>query len=479
MNDIRVKNRGMQSVLFERLSNEQCKKIHCASLSILAETGICLHDEEAVGLLKAAGAKVTNDKVVCIPDGLVEKALTSAPKEITMFDRNGNPAMHLGSNRCYYGPGSDCFYIIDHRTGKRRLAILDDVKEGVRLCDSLPHIDFVMSMFLPNDRDQKVYDRSQMQVMLSNTTKPIVFVALDFEGCVDTIEMVKIVVGGEAALRQKPLVACYINVTSALNQNQEALQKLLYLSDKGVPFTYVPLTIGGITGPVTPAGSIALNNAGVLAGLVLSQLKREGTPFIAPAQGVTALDMKSMVSPYFDPDFRGLSNAMANYYQLPSFGFGGVSEAHLLDAENSAEAAITLVHETLSGSNLIHDLGYLDGGLSGSFMQLVLCNEMLGFLDHLMAPIEINDETLALDIINHVGHNGEYLNLEHTMRYFRNLWTPDLFIRNNHEEWEGAGSKNFIERATERVDKILSEYVSESLTDDVTEALKKIVDKAV
>lgn len=478
MTNIRINDQSFGSVQFERISTEQCKKIHNASLEILARTGVRLHDEEAVNLLKKAGAFIAEGNRVRIPAGLVEKALSTVPKRVTMYNRYGKPALYLEDYRCYYGTGSDCLNIIDHRTGERRPSVLKDIEEGIRLCDALPYVDFVMSMFLPEDKDQRIYGQYQMEVMLNNTTKPIVFVTPDFEGCVDAVEMTEAVVGGAEALRQRPLIACYINVTSALVHNQEALQKLLYLSGKGLPYAYIPVTTGGINGPVTPAGSIALNNAGMLAGLVLSQLKREGSPFIAPGMGVGALDMSSMATVYFDADFKGLAAAMAHFYNLPCFGIGGVSESHMVDHETSAEAAISLFHETLFGANLIHDLGFLDGGLTGSFVQVVICNEIIRYLEHFMAPIEVSDETLALDIIDEMGPEGEYLSHDHTMTHFRKIWIPDLFVRNDYETWQNAGSKNLTERATERVEKILAEHKPEPLPDDVVQAVNDIIQRA-
>lgn len=478
MTSIRVNDRNFGGVQFARISSEQCKKIHNASLEILSRTGVCLHDEKAVDLLKKSGAFVAEENRIRIPAGLVEKALGSVPKRVTLYDRYGRRPLYLEGCRCYYGTGSDCLNIVDHRTGERRPAVLKDIEEGIRLCDALPHVDFLMSMFHPSDADARISDRCQMEVMLNNTTKPIVFVTHELKGCVDAVEMTEKVLGGAETLRQRPLIACYINVTSALVHNQEALQKLLYLSGKGLPFTYVPVTTGGMNGPVTPAGALALNNAGMLAGLVLSQLKREGTPFIAPGMGIGSLDMKSMVAVYLDADFRGLAAAMAHFYDLPCFGYGGVSESHLVDQETSAEAAMTLFHDTLFGANLIHDLGFLDGGLTGSFVQVVICNEIIDYLEHLMAPIDINEETLALDLIDEMGPTGQYLSHKHTMAHFRKIWIPDLFVRNTYSSWEKKGSKNLTERAEERIEKILAEHKSDPLPDDTVQAVKTIVKRA-
>ena len=478
MANIRVNDRSFGSVQYGRLSPEQCEKLHNASLTILERTGVRLYYQEAIDLLKKAGAFVSEGNRVRIPSGLVEKALSTAPKRVTLYDRHGQPAIYLEGHRCYYGPGSDCLNISDHRTGERRQPVVQDIVEGITVCDALPNVDFVMSMFLPSDVDAMVSDRYQMEAMLNHTTKPIVYVTNEFSGCVDAVEMAEAVVGGAEALRQKPLAACYINVTTGLRHNEEALQKLLFLSDKGLPLLYIPVIIGGISGPVTTAGNMALVNAGVLAGLVLSQLKREGAPFITSGWGGEGLDMQTMVSPYCPPDSKGVAHALAHYYNLPMFSLGGCSESKLVDQQAAAEAALTLMTETLGGGNLIHDLGYLESGLCGSLVQLVICNEIVSWMEHLMAPVEINDETLALDLIDEIGPDGQFLDTEHTMAHFREKWYPGVFERGNYDQWQAAGGKSLGERAAERVEEILAEHKPEPLPDDAVRAIRAIVRRA-
>ena len=478
MAKIRINDKTFGGVQYGRLSPEQCQKLHNASLEILARTGARLYDQEAIDLLKKAGASVSEGNRVRIPAGLVEKAFSTVPKRVALYNRHGQSPLFLEEGNCYYGAGSDCLNIIDHRTGERRKPVLQDVVEGITVCDALPHIDFVMSMFLPFDVNAMVSDRYQMEAMLNTTTKPIVYVTNEFSGCVDAVEMAEAVVGGAEALRQRPLAACYINVTTGLRHNEEALQKLLFLADKGLPLLYIPVIIGGISGPITTAGSMALVNAGVLTGLVLSQLKREGAPFITSGWGGEGLDMQTMVSPYCPPDSKGVAHDLAHYYNLPMFSLGGCSESKLVDQQAAAEAALTLMTETLGGGNLIHDLGYLESGLCGSLAQLVICDEIVGWLEHFMAPVEISDETLALDLIDEIGPDGQFLDTEHTLARFREKWYPGVFERGNYAQWQAAGGKSLGERAAERVEEILAEHQPEPLPDDVAQAIRAIVRRA-
>jgi trimethylamine--corrinoid protein Co-methyltransferase len=463
---------------FARLTPEECQKIHNASVTILERTGVRLYEPEAINLVSRAGATVSEGNRARIPARLVEQALTTAPKRLTLHDRNGNPVMPVEGYRSFFGPGSDVLNIVDHRTGLRRKPVLQDVVEGITLCDALDNIDFVMSMFLPQDVNQVIADRYQMQVMLNHTIKPIVFVTYDTSGCVDAIEMAEAVAGGAAALAQKPFVACYINVTTGLRHNQEALQKLLLLAGKGLPAMYIPVVLGGVTAPVTVPGAMACVYAGVLAGLVISQLKRPGTPFLVPGWGAGALDMRTLVEPYCGPDFQGVGEAMARYYDLPTFGLAGASDSKLVDQQASYEAALTLLGTVLAGGHIVHDMGYLESGLSGSLAQLAICDEMVSWIKSCVSDIEVNDETLALDLIDQIGPDGQFLEVEHTLQHYRERWYPRLIERDNHDRWLAKGSKTMAQRAAERVETILASHRPQALPDAAARAVHAVVERA-
>jgi len=473
-----IQERRLSAPIFRRLTEEQCEKLHQASLQILEQTGARLYEPEAVELLRSAGAKVSDGNLVRVPARLVEQAFTTVPHEVTLYDRHGNPVMPVQGDRSFYGPGSDCLNIIDHRTWEHRKPVLQDIVEGITLCDALPYIDFVMSMFLPTDVDQTIADRYQMEIMLSYTTKPVIFVTYDFSGCVDAVEMAEVVVGGPDALREKPIAACYINVTSGLIHNEEALQKLLYLAGKGLPALYIPVCTAGVNAPITVAGALAHVNAGVLVGLVLSQLKRPGTPFIVPGWSSGGMDMRTLISPYCTPDNKGLAQAMAHYYRLPIFSLAGCSDAKLVDQQAALEAALMLLYDTMAGGHIIHDLGYLESGLCSSLAQLVICNEIVEWIQHSLCPVEVNEETLALDLIHELGPEGQFLTSTHTLAHFREHWYPAVVERSNYEDWAAKGSKTMAQRAAERVEEILRTHKPEPLPEPTRQAIRAIVERA-
>jgi trimethylamine--corrinoid protein Co-methyltransferase len=207
---------------------------------------------------------------------------------------------------------------------------------------------------------------------------------------------------------------------------------------------------------------------------VLSQLVREGTPFIATATQHSILDMRTLISSYAEAE-RGVSQAMARYYGLPRLALGGASEAKLVDQQAAAEASLTLLVETLGGGNLIHDMGYLESGLSFSLAQLVICDEIVSWIKGYVKPIEITDETLALDLIAQYRDEGPYLESEHTIRHYRDRWYPALFERVGYDAWRKRGGLSLGERASARVDQLLEEHQVEPLPEQIAARIRAIV----
>ena len=461
---------------YSRLSDEGFQHIHAASLEILERIGVRVHHQEAIDLLVKAGASVEDGDLIRLPHRLVDEALESAPKQVTLYNRNGEPVMPMSGDACFFGPGSDCLNIIDHRSGERRKPLLQDVVEGTRLCDALANIDFVMSMVLPADVEQTIADTYQAEAMLTNTIKPLVLVSYGVQGLVDAVEMAEIILGSEQALREKPILSCYINVVSGAVHNQECLEKLLYLSGKSLPAIYIPGSNAGVTSPIRMPGAVALDLAGGLLGLVISQLKKQGAPYILSAMDPAALDMRTFISPYAYAE-RGIIRSMTQRYGLPTFSLTG-SESKVIDQQAAAEAALTILAEVLMGGNIVHDLGYLESGLTFSFVQLAICDQIVDWVKAFFRPIEVNEETLALDVIEQVGPGGQYLKHKSTRAHFREHWYPQLFERGNYADWQGKGGLTLAERATARVQELLEGHPQAPLPKDIPGRLKEIVQRA-
>jgi len=464
------------SAHYSRLGRQECERIHVASLEILERVGIDVHDEKARELLVQAGARA-DDIRVYVPEYLVEKALTTTPRRITLYDRQGRVAMRAWGYNSYFGGGSDCLNVLDHRTGQRRRAVLKDVEEAATLMDALPEVDFVMSGFLPSDVDQQIYDRYQMEVMLNHTTKPIVFVSPDFEGCVTAVEMCEVVSGGAEAFRQRPFAICYINVTSGLVANAEALQKCMYLAEKGLPLLYIPLNAGGVNSPATTAGCMASMNAGTLLGIVLAQLVREGTPVGVPGWNGGPYNLQTMVGNYVLAEEQGVATSMGKYYGLPVFGLGGSTDSKALDQQSGAEATLSLVTALLHGANIVHDLGFMDAGMQGSLPLIAIADDLLGFLRAATGGVVVDDETLALDVIEELGPTGNYLTHDHTLRHFKEPYYSKLADKRQYTQWVERGETTMEQRAAGQVEEILSSHELEPLPTDVRREIRKIVER--
>jgi trimethylamine--corrinoid protein Co-methyltransferase len=471
----------MQEVLeaprWDRLGMATAARLEEAALEILDRTGVEVPVREALDLYREAGADVDGTRVR-IPERLVTWALELAPKEVTLHDRDGCSAIHLAGRNHFFGTGSDCLNVLDHRTGERRRATTGDLREGLLLADALPNIDFVMSMFLPADVDQERADRYQAVALLALTRKPIVLVTYELAGMLDGLEMAEIVAGGREAHAARPQVGVYINVTRGLLFNEDSVRKLLACAERGVPALWIPVTSGGTTGPITLAGTMAINSAGVLAGVVLSQLARAGAPIVVPAFGGDSLDLRTMVDPYAGPEPKGVAASLAHRWGLPMFSLGAGSDSKTVDEQSAAEAGMTMLADALAGGHLIHDCGYLESGLTGSLVQLAICDELAGWIRALVRPVDVSDEALALDLVDAHGVDGSYLETDHTLTHYRERWYPTLFDRRGFEPWRASGSTTMAQRAAARVEDLLASHVPASLDPDVERAVRAVVDRA-
>ncbi len=461
---------------YSRMAPETCERIHMASIEVLEQVGIDVHDARAREFLGDNGADVEGRRVR-MSQTMVEEALGLAPSRLTLCHRDHSVAIRAWGYDTAFGGGSDCLYVLDHRTGQRRKAVLDDVRDAVRLMDALPEIDFVMSAFLPSDVDQAVYDRHQMEVMLNHSTKPIVFVTPDFEGCVTMVEMCEVVAGGAEAFRRHPFATCYINVTSGLVANEEATRKCMYLAEKGLPMLYIPLNAGGVNAPTTTAGCMATMNAGTLLGIVLAQLVRPGTPVAVPGWNGGPYNLQTMVGNYVLADEQGVATSMGKFYDLPVFGLGGSTDSKVLDQQCAAEAALSLFTAHLNGANLVHDCGFMDAGMQGSLQLLAMDDDLIGFIRAATADVEVSDETLALDVVRELGPTGDYLAHEHTYEHFREPYYSPLADKRQYDDWIEQGGTTMEERAARRVEALLEGHETEPLPEDTQEALREIVER--
>jgi trimethylamine--corrinoid protein Co-methyltransferase len=469
------------STPLEYFIKDQMLDIHTATLEILEDTGTIVHHDKAVELLQAAGAYLKDGNRVYLPAALVENAIRSAPSRITIYDRNGNPAMDLEGRKVYYGTGSDCPNLLDSFTGERREFLSADVEDAVKLADALPFIDFVMSMGLAPDIPIELQYQKKYAIMVRNATKPQVITAANKATLNDIIDIASAVVGGHEELSRKPLLVLYDEPTSPLVHTREALEKLLFMAENSLPINYSPGTMAGGTSPMTMAGSIAQANAEILTGLVIHQLQKPGAPFVFGA-GMSPMDMQSMQPTYSSPEAMveqaGLCQIGRCLYDLPTWGFGGCSASKLADTQAVNEATTYILMAGLMGTNLVHDVGYLEFGLTYSFDLLVMCDEFIGQVRRMMEGIQVDREHLAVETIKRVGPGGHFLQDDHTLNHFRDNWQPGITDRRTHETWAADGATTMEQRTKTKIRHILDNHVPQALPPEVDKAIDDILKRA-
>jgi len=300
-----------------------------------------------------------------------------APGRIVLAGRDRSRKIALETNHIYFGTGSDCPFIRDPYDNKRRRYTYQDSYNAAKIADSLPHINFYMPLGLTSDVPIGTYDRHQFLAALQGVTKPLVVTAVDREGLDDQYQMACEVVGGEDEFQKTPLFVIYTEPSSPLEHSKDATEKVLYAAEKSIPAIITPCPSAGGTSPATMAGVLVQALAESLSGIVVSQLKKEGAPVIMGGV-VTIMDMLTTAYCYGAPELSLLSAGLteiAKWLGLPMFSTAGCSDAKSLDQQAAIEGAISIATAALSGASLIHDVGYLESGLVGSYDMLVMSNE--------------------------------------------------------------------------------------------------------
>lgn len=474
---------------FRVLSDDQIQEIVHAALEVMRRVGTRVYGAEGVGLLRDAGCWVSEentseasvDALVRFPSSLVHEALSTTAKRIVVAGRDRTKRVILEKNKIYFGTGSDCPSLVDPYTDEVRKYTYDDVRNAARISDALEHINFHMSLGLTSGVPTPTSDRYQFLAMLEGTAKPLVITTLDLEGLQDQYRMACEVVGGAQEFENAPLFVVYIEPSSPLSSSVEATEKILYSAEHGIPAIFTPCIICGATGPATLAGGMVQCLAECLTGVVLAQLKRKGAGVIIGGVEST-MDMTTSIVSYGAPEMVLLSAAMTDitkWLGLPMFSTAGCSDAKSLDQQAAIEAAMSVMVAALSGANLIHDVGFLESGLLGSYDMLVMSNEVIGMAKRILRGVTVTPETLAVDVVERVGPGGHYLAQEHTRTHFKSeFWFPQLMDRQMRGGWVASGEQTMAERVRVKVRDILEQHETMPIAPQVMAKLKQIIAEA-
>jgi len=461
----------------EVVDSDGVAAIHAATVEVLSETGVIFEDREALELLSSAGAEISDEGLVKIPETLLEKAVDSAPSVVRIYSREGEEAMRLERDYVYCGTGSDCPYVIDSRTGARRPALKRDIGTFAILSDALPNIDFILSMGLASDVPPETADLHHFQAMVYNTCKPIIFTSVDHQNLVDIVELASEVRGSAQGLEERPFLTLFAMPSPPLRHSCIALQNLIYCAQRGVPVVYASGTSMGALGPMSIAGSTVSSNCDIMSGLVVHQMANPGAPFIYGV-GVSVMDMRTSIDSYGAPEHHlaDVVNAqVAHRYGLPTWGYAADTDSKVVDLQTALEYFSATVMGFLSGCNLLHDVGYLESGMTASCESIVLGNEVVEFVRRLLQNVDVDEDTLAVEMIKRVGPGGAFLKEPHTRAHLRDFWYPSLIDRRRYSEWDREGRQTMFDRLREQVLEILSSHEPLPLDESVVREIDDLI----
>ena len=466
------------------LSEDDREQIHAAVLHVLEDVGMQVEHEQARELLLSAGCLEAGARggAVRIPGELLDRCLESAPRSIKVFDRLGHAAMDLGGRRVHFGSGSDLLFAQEPGENARHRAVMEDVRQAARLADALPNIDFVMTMATPSEVPPAHAYLLSLRTLMETSVKPVVCTADNRSDLEAVWDVATILRGGEEILRREPYIIHYAEPVSPLKHPFTSLDKLLFCAEKGLPAIYSPAPIAGSTAPMTVAGHLVQGLAESLTGLVIHQLHAEGAPFIM-GMGPAVLDMATVECSYNAPEYYlayvGVIE-MSHHYDLPSWGYAGHSDANLPDGQAALEAGQITLLAQLAGANLCHDVGYLDFGRMASLEQLVLGDELISQARRISCGIPVDEQTLALDVIEQAGQDGNFLGHPHTRENVRTTqWRPKLLTRLGYNAWKEAGEKDLRARTLERLEQVLAAHESEPISQEKLKLVEQRVGRFV
>lgn len=468
----------MRTAALQVLSPQEVETIHNSSMQILQEVGIKVEFPFARQLLAEAGARVDEEReTVYFPEKVLLDAVKQAPADFQLCGRDAAVfSMTVGGDQVQFAGLGTPTRIIDNATGEIRPTTARDMHNHIVLVDACKYIHNTQMDVWPNDISMTTIHTEAIYDWAHDSKKSFGLGCYGYLPTLDMMRMMAIAVGGKAELRKKPRFMAICSVLSPLQMATIQIEGLLICADYGQPAAVSPEAIAGATAPVTLAGLLAQENAAILAHIALAQIFRPGAPVLYGTVSTIANMRHGTVA--LGSIETGLITAgsvqLAQYYGLPTRSVGGTTEAKVEDVQAGMERTQTLMPAVLAGVNMITCAGTLDGSMIESDAQLLLDDELCGSMLRMKRGIEVNEDTLALDLIRKNGYWGNYLAEEHTAQNFRKEhYIPSLFVRDPFESWQEKGSRNALALAREKVDKILAGHQPQVLDEDVEKGLQE------
>lgn len=429
------------------------------ALELLREPGIAIEEPEAVELLARAGAHIQGGRA-SIPESLARRALATAPREFSLYERTGREAVHYSGDDVHFDPGSSCLNILDAETLEHRPAVAADLVRLVQVTEMLPQYAAQSTAMVCADVPQEIGDWYRLLLVLLYSQKPVVTGAFSAETLHIMLELLTIDSGGAERLREKPRAVFDVCPSPPLNWSDFASLNLIQLARAGVPAEIVPVPIAGATAPVTLAGAVVQHAAECISGIVIHQLAAAGAPVVwggAP----TIFDMQSATAPMGAIETAMLNAACAQigkHLGLPTHGYLAASDSTQVDAQAGSESAISGMIGALAGINMISGAGMLDFLACQSIEKLVIDAEMISSIQRMLGGIQARTEPLATAMLATAGISGDFLSLPETLNLFRTeQHFPSAVTQRGSATTPGDSSSAF-RRARLRVKDLLRRY---------------------
>ena len=471
---------SMELPATEVLSREEIQKIHESSLNVLSKIGVTVKSDAALKLLEEGGATVDYQKSLArIPSGVLEEVVKWAPSNIALYNRDRKGSLNHGGDNSYVWSGNHGTYVLTSESGERRIATLDDVARFARLADALDNIHVVGIQAIPQDVPREYADLKSAEVMFNNTSKHVFFNQSEAAVATATLDLAQAVLGDEE-LEKYPIMTSLVDPTTPLAWGKDAVEILIESSRRGVPCIVASCPTTGGTAPITMAGTLVVQNAEILSGILISQLARRGAPVIYGTASMI-LDMREGMAALSTPEAVALRIAITQLgksYSLPTEAIGPDSDSHCLDEQNAWEKIMTAAAAIFSRANIVMNAGMFASGYTVAYEQLTIDNEMLGWLFHLRRGIEVTPDTLAIEQIERVGPAGHFLGVDSRFALKRletEYWLPKISCRASYAKWLRKGAKDAVKSAREETDKILQTHKPAALDSKTRKDLARIV----
>jgi trimethylamine--corrinoid protein Co-methyltransferase len=453
--------KGLDGGSFKVLTEDSILKIHQTAMRVIEEVGFEVQSEMALELFEGAGAKVDHEKhLVRVNENKVKELVKGAPSEIRLCGQDEAHDIILGGRRVYAGTGGTALYVYDPAVKQRRQASLEDLRCIARLVDKLDNVHFFLLPTYPNELPLEQVDVNRFFAGLDNTTKHVMGGVYTLDGAEQVIRMARTIAGSAESLRQRPLISMIACIISPLRIDRTYGDMLVTMARNGIPVACPAEPLCGATSPVTLAGTLVVQTVDTLSGVMLTQLANPGTPVLFGSVA-TNTDLRNLN--YLAGSIEmGLLNAggaqMAQFYQLPFYATGGMTDSKTVDAQSGYESALTNLLCALSGANFIHDAaGLMEFAMTVSYEKYVIDNEILGMVMRAVQGIKVDDDTLAFDLIKQAGPGGNFVAVRHTRRFMRSEhYQPSVSDRSSQEEWLSKGGKETWQRASEIVKELLA-----------------------